>query len=188
MDEQPGTETPDRPARTSWWRRGAGLATLWVAVAVGAIVVGLLAVAAVGANLRDRGPVGAAAPTATTTSPTTETPASEEPTAETPTVSGTATSSTSLDPAADRIGKVVSGDFGEFEVACQGYYALGVAARPDEAAGWRVVEYDRGPDDDVDATFARAGESVEVEVYCLRGEPTVADLERKTRPDGDDDD
>jgi hypothetical protein len=68
-------------------------------------------------------------------------------------------------------------------VACQGLYALGVEARPDKQAGWRVVSYESGPDDDVDAVFANRDRSIEVEVYCNGSEPTIADLERNTLPD-----
>ena len=49
--------------------------------------------------------------------------------------------------------------------------------------GWRIVSYERGPDDDVDAVFSSRGRSVEVEVFCNQGEPTVSDLERNTLPD-----
>ena len=64
-----------------------------------------------------------------------------------------------------------------------GPYALGLDARPDRAAGWRVVSYETGPDDDVDAVFANRDRSIELEVFCNRGEPTVGDLERNTLPD-----
>ena len=59
-------------------------------------------------------------------------------------------------------------------------------SRPEPAPGWRIVSYETGPDDDVDAVFAKAAESIEIEVFCNRGIPTVADLERKTLPEGDD--
>ena len=48
------------------------------------------------------------------------------------------------------------------------------------AAGWRVISFERGPDDDVDAVFASGRRSVELEVFCNRGEPTLAELETKT--------
>ena len=56
---------------------------------------------------------------------------------------------------------------------------------PTSAAGWRVVSYETGPDDDIDAVFANKDRSIEIEVYCNRGEPTIGDLERNTLPEGD---
>lgn len=50
---------------------------------------------------------------------------------------------------------------------------------------WRIVSYERGPDDDVDAVFGNRLESVDLEVFCNRGEPTVAEIERNTLPDDD---
>ncbi len=40
-----------------------------------------------------------------------------------------------------------------------------------------------GPDDDVEAVFAQARRSVEIEVFCNRGEPTVAEIERNELPE-----
>ncbi len=60
------------------------------------------------------------------------------------------------------------------------------APRP-EAAGWRVVSWEKGPDDDVDAVFSDGRNSVDLEVFCNRGRPTVADLERNTLGDEGDD-
>ena len=37
----------------------------------------------------------------------------------------------------------------------------------------------------MDAVFANRGRSIEIEVYCNQGRPTVSDLERKTLPDDD---
>jgi len=47
------------------------------------------------------------------------------------------------------------------------------------------VSYEPGPDDDVDAVFANRGRSIELEVCCTRGEPTISEIERNTLPDGD---
>lgn len=123
-----------------------------------AVVVGVFAVSLVGATIRDRGPVGdevlgddALAQPAATPSPT--------------------------GPAVrDR----VTGEWGEFVVECRGTWAHGVAARPAEAEGWRVVSWEKGPDDDVDAVFSDGDSSVDLEVFCNRGRPTVAELERST--------
>ncbi len=79
----------------------------------------------------------------------------------------------------------ITEEFGVFVVECRGVVAYGIAVRPDTAAGWRVVSFERGPDDDVDAVFARQRESIEIEVFCNRGRPTVAELERNTLPDDD---
>ena len=54
---------------------------------------------------------------------------------------------------------------------------------PDEAGGWRTVSFETGPDDDVDAVFAKRDRSIEIEVFCNRGEPTVGEVERNTLPD-----
>ena len=56
-------------------------------------------------------------------------------------------------------------------MACRGAFALGLDVRPDEAAGWRTVSYETGPDDDVDAVFAQRDRSIEIEVFCNLGTP-----------------
>ena len=76
-------------------------------------------------------------------------------------------------------------EFGSFVVECRGIYAYGVGVVPDEAAGWRVVSFERGPDDDVDAVFTQARRSIDIEVFCNRGQPTVAELERNELPEDD---
>ena len=72
----------------------------------------------------------------------------------------------------------ITEEFGVLVVECRGVYAYGIEAQPDTAAGWDVVSFERGPDDDVDAVFVRASSSIDIEVFCNRGEPTVAELER----------
>ena len=52
-----------------------------------------------------------------------------------------------------------------------------------QAAGWRIVSWEKGPDDDVDAVFSDGRNSVDLEVFCNRGRPTVAELERNTLGD-----
>ena len=46
--------------------------------------------------------------------------------------------------------------------------------------GWRIVSWEKGPDDDVDAVFSDGRNSVDLEVFCNRGRPTLAELERNT--------
>ena len=74
-------------------------------------------------------------------------------------------------------------EFGGFLVECRGVAAYGIEARPDTAAGWRVVSFERGPDDDVDAVFSQDRRSIDIEVFCNRGEPTIAEVERNELPD-----
>lgn len=136
----------------------------WLVAAAVAMTIGTVAVSTVGATLRDRGPIGEEVPRQEARQETGE---------------GRAVT---LDRDAERVQRTVRDDFGEFDVVCQGLYAIGGETRPDRAAGWDVVSLEAGPDDDVDAVFARRGESIEVEVYCNRGVPTVADLERKRAP------
>jgi hypothetical protein len=151
-----------RPALGAW-----GLALGWVVAAALAVTIGVIAVTTVGASLRDRGPLGDEAARDTATLPDQDARPVE------------------VDPDAERVERTIVEEFGEFQVACQGLYATGLDARPDEAAGWRVVSYEAEPDDDVDAVFANDDRSIEIEVYCNRGEPTVGDLERNTLPDGE---
>jgi len=147
-------------ARHPW-----GYAAAWVLATVLAVVVGLVAVGLVGASVRGRGPLGS------DVSPLTDAQTRRE---------------VQLDPDATRVRRAVKGEWGSFVVECQGVYAFGRAARPDAAAGWRVVSYERGPDDDVDAVFSSGRRSVDLEVFCNRGSPTVAEIERNTLPNGED--
>lgn len=142
------------------WARPAGLVLGWIAVAALAITIGVVAVTTVGASLRGRGPLG----NEVVRSELQEAPAQ-------------------VDDTEPRIRRTIREEFGELDVACQGVYAVGIEARPDREAGWRTVSYETGPDDDVDAVFANQGRSIEVEVYCNRGEPTIAEIERNTLPD-----
>ena len=144
------------------WTRPAGLTALWAAAATLAVVVGVLAVTTVGDSLRDRGPIG---------NEVSRVELQE--------------GGARPDPSAPLVERTLREEFGEFDVACRGAYALGTAVRPDEAAGWSVVSFDKGPDDDVDAVLANRGRSIEIEVYCNRGEPTVSDVERNELPADD---
>ncbi|HQR27016.1 MAG TPA: hypothetical protein PLP61_08265 [Nocardioides sp.] len=137
--------------------RRVGYAALW-ALAVGlAIAVGLVAVSTVGAGIRGRGPLGT-------------TVGLDEP-----------NPTPRIDPDAPVRTREVSDFWGSFRVRCQDGFATGVRAAA--APGWKVVSYEEGPDDDVDAVFSRAARSVDLEVFCNRGEPTVGDLEINTLPD-----
>ena len=138
------------------------LAVGWVLAAVLAVTVGLVAVTTVGASMRGRGPLG------------------NEVVREDVQVQ-----SAEVDEGLPLVEHTFSEEFGELDVACQGLHALGLDARPDKAAGWRVVSYESGPDDDIDAVFANKNRSIEIEVYCNGGEPTIADLERNTLPVAD---
>lgn len=141
-------------------RRILGYVVAWIVAAAVAVTVGVVAVSSVGASVRDRGPLGNDVP-----------PAEQTEGASTP------------DPAAARVTRTVEDEFGTFDVACRGATAYGVAANP--ALGWRVVSYEQGPDDDVDAVFASGGRSIELEVYCNQGRPTIGDREVKTLPADD---
>ena len=88
-------------------------------------------------------------------------------------------------PQGPAVGDEVSGEWGTFVVECRDTYAYGVAARPDRAAGWRVVSWEKGPDDDVDAVFSDGRNSVDLEVFCNRGRPALAEIERNTLGDDD---
>lgn len=146
-------------------RQRIGFAAAWVVAAVTAITVGVTAVSGLGDQLRDRGPIG-----------NHELIGNQGSNPRTPTV----------DPDEPQIEKTFSGDFGEFDVACQGKFAFGVQARPDKAAGWRTISYEPGPDDDIDAVFSNGRRSQELEIYCNLGRPVLSELENNTIPNGDD--
>lgn len=150
----------DDTARRHRRRRIAGYVLAWLVAAAVAVTVGVVAVSTVGASVRDRGPLGNVVPDDE------ETVTSRAP-----------------DPAAPRVRRTVEDEFGAFEVQCRGVLAYGLEARP--ADGWRVVSYEEGPDDDVDAVFASGERTIEIEVYCNQGRPTIGDREVKTLPDDD---
>lgn len=141
------------------------LVGLWAGTTVLAVLVGVFAVSTVGATIRDRGPVGDEVARDTSIDPSG--PASV-PSPEGPTV-----------------GDAISGEWGSFDVECRDTWAYGVGVRPDKAAGWRVVSWEKGPDDDVDAVFSDGRNSVDLEVFCNRGRPTLAELERNTLGEDD---
>lgn len=127
---------------------------LWLLSVVVATGIALAAIGVVGDAARGRGPLGAEPLQDHDRSP--EDIASDAPTRT----------------------RDIRGGFGTFTVSCQGAYAVGERVSPDRSAGWRVLSYEPGPDDDVDAVFTRPGRSIEVEVFCNQGIPTVADIER----------
>jgi len=133
-------------------KRGVLLAIGWFAAVAVAVTVGVVTVSAVDASMRGRGPIGD----------------------EVLRSSASVTPSPTVD-ADNLVTDVISGDYGEFEVGCSGAFAVGIEARP--ADGWRLLSHDRGPDDDVDATFTDGTREAEVEVFCNQGRPTLADLE-----------
>lgn len=131
----------------------------WLLAASLAVTVGLVAVTSVGASMRGRGPLGNEA-------------------IRTAELNDDAV----VDPDDPVVRRSIDGDFGSFVVACQGTLASGVDTTTRE--GWRTISIEPGPDDDVEAVFARGDRSIEVEVFCNRGEPTVAEIERKVLPTG----
>lgn len=147
-------------------RRWAGYAVAWLVAAVAAVTVGVVAVTSVGASIRDRGP---------TVNEAVRTAQLEDQ------ADGT------LTPPADTeaVRSEIREEFGVFVVECQGVVASGI--RVDPAPGWRTVSYEQGPDDDVDAVFVQRRRSIEIEVYCARGEPVVADVEHNSLPEEDGD-
>jgi hypothetical protein len=139
-----------------------GWAAAWLLAAAASVAVGVLVVGQLRAENRDRGPIG-------DNELIRQAQLSQD--------------SATPDPQARVVRRALTEEFGVFVVECQGVYASGVEARPDEAAGWRTVSIETGPDDDVEAVFAQERRSVEIEVFCNRGRPTVAEIERNQLPD-----
>jgi hypothetical protein len=137
-------------------KRGLLYLGLWLVAVVAATGIALAAVGAVGDAARGRGPLGAEVMPLQDADPA-------------PSAVPTGLPGRTRD---------IQGEYGTFRVACDGPFASGVDVRADRAAGWSVLSYEKGPDDDVDAVFTQPGRSVEVEVYCNQGAPTVADVER----------
>ena len=131
---------------------------LWAATTAVAVLVGVFAVSTVGATIRDRGPVGDEVMRDSSVPP------SSVPTA----------------PEGPGVRDEIAGEWGAFDVECRDTWAYGVGVRPDKEAGWRIVSWEKGPDDDVDAVFSDGRNSVDLEVFCNQGRPTLAELERNT--------
>ena len=136
----------------------------WLLAAAASVTVGVVVMNQLGASNRDRGPIG-----------------DNELIRQAELTEGSATP----DPDAEAVRRSIDEEFGSFVVECRGVYAYGVEALPDESAGWRIVSFEHGPDDDVDAVFAQQRRSIDIEVFCNRGEPTVADIERNELPEDD---
>jgi hypothetical protein len=141
-------------------RRSTGYALAWLLATGVAVAVGISAVSTVGAQVRGRGPLGNEA-------------------VRTAQLEGASTP----DPTDATVRRTIEGEWGGFVVRCQGPIAFGDEARPARADGWRVVSYEGGPDDDVDAVFSNGRRSFDLEVFCNRGVPTVAEIEENTLPD-----
>lgn len=139
-------------------QRRVGYAVGWVVAVVLAVATGLLAVNAVGASILNRGPLGneVVRPGDLTEQP--------DPTA-----------ALAQLPKRKQTRKEFAGTFGRFEVECRGPWAFGISASP--ASGGRLLEYDRGPADDVEAKFTDGVRLTEVEVFCNRGKPVISDIE-----------
>lgn len=140
-----------------------GYVAAWLLAAGLAITVGLAAVSTVGASIRGRGPLGN----------------------EVIRDYGDPSQLPAADPDVPLQRALVEDEFGTFEVGCRGAVAYGLEALPDTPAGWRVISYEPGPDDDVDAVFSNRRRSIDLEVFCNRGEPTLAEVERNTLPEND---
>lgn len=139
------------------------LIALWAATTAVAVLVGVFAVSTVGATIRDRGPVGDEVMRDNSVAP-----------ASVP------------DPEGPGVRDEIAGEWGAFDVECRDTWAYGVGVRPDKDAGWRIVSWEKGPDDDVDAVFSDGRNSVDLEVFCNQGRPTLAELERNTLGEDDD--
>ena len=133
--------------------------SIWVVAVVVATAVGLAAVNLVGASVRGRGPLGDEVDRQADIG-----------------------SRVQQDPDAPTVRRTFGGVFGRFETACQGALALGERPEPNRTAGWRLVSYEPGPDDDVDVVFRNKVRSIELEVFCNRGRPTLAEVERNRLP------
>jgi hypothetical protein len=143
-------------------RRALAWSFAWLLAAAASVTVGVVVVTQLGASSRDRGPIG-----------------DNELIRQAELIEGAATP----DPGAPVVRRSMEEEFGSFVVECRGVYAYGVEVLPDEAGGWRVVSFERGPDDDVDAVFAQERRSIDIEVFCNRGEPTIAEVERNELPE-----
>ncbi len=145
-------------------RRLLGWGLAWVVAAVVAVVVGVVAVTSVGASIRGRGPLG-----------------------DNDAIRTAQLNSEAGSPGTDAepVRATIEDEFGSFVVECRGEFALGIEANPDTAAGWRTVSFEDRPDDDIDAVFANQGRSIDVEVFCNRGRPTVAEIEYNQLPEAD---
>lgn len=128
----------------------------WAAALVLFTGIGLVAVGSVGDAARGSGPLGAAVIRVDAPVP--------------PTVPATPP------PGLAEVRDELVHDFGTFTVGCHGPYAVGIGAKA--APGWQAVRFEPGPDDDVEVVFASDTELVELEAFCNRGRPEVAELDR----------
>lgn len=142
-------------------RRALGFALGWLAAVVVAVAVALVAVTTVDDSLQGRGPLGEGLDDL------------PEPRSVQEQIEGL-----------PQVVREIRGEYGVFEVACQGAYARGISANA--ADGWRVVSFEPGPDDDVDAVFSSRARSADLEVFCNQGEPQV-EIEHNELPDNDPD-
>lgn len=133
-----------------------GLGIAWLVATAAAVALGVLAVTTAGASLLGRGPLGDDVDPAPVTVSRTPSPSAGAPV----------------------VSDAITGEWGRFDVECRDTFAYGVAVEP--ATGWRVISWEKGPDDDVDAVFSDGANSVDLEVFCNRGRPTLAEIERNT--------
>ena len=137
------------------------LVAAWLVAALVAVAVGVVAVTALGGRLSDRGPQGDN---------------------ELVRSSGVVAATPTPDPNDPVVEETFSSDFGQFVVACQGQFAVGIEALPDRSEGWRTISYEPGPDDDIDAVFSNGKRSQELEIYCNLGRPVLDEIENNTIP------
>jgi hypothetical protein len=135
--------------RTSWYFVG------WLAAVVVATIVGLLVVRTVGDTVRAGRPLGQDFDKA---------------------IEAAASPATSPSPATRVVEAELTGEYGIFQVSCQGPFARGISVSA--APGWKAVSFERGPEADVDASFIGSSQLIEVEAFCNAGIPQVAEIER----------
>jgi hypothetical protein len=140
-------------------RRFLLYSALWLVTVAVATGIAVAAISAVGEAARGRGPLGQAIEPLPANGP-------EPDVVDVPAPDGT------------EVRQTIRGPYGAFVVSCRGPYAVGEEVRPARAGGWRTLSFEPGPDDDVDAIFANRRGTVEIEVFCDQGRPTVGDIER----------
>lgn len=143
--------------------QGLALAVTWLVAVVLSTGIGLLAVNSVGDAASNRGPLGP------------DTLVVERP------VRGSAAPTAVA--GGTEVVKEFRYEFGSFTVACTGPFVRYLDAEAER--GWTLDSYKPGPDDDVEIVFGGRDQIVEVELFCNRGVPDQAELNRQTRVNRD---
>ncbi|MEU6073374.1 septum formation initiator [Micromonospora sp. NPDC047074] len=152
----------------------------WLATAVLATLIGLAAIRLVGESIagtpggvlsQDEIEHALASPEPNATAPTGPPPSGAPPS---PTASGSAgpvaPSATGSAQPGVRRAFATTGGTAVAECGPDGVRLVSWAP----AQGYRVSEYDRGPDDDVEVTFTGPGGEFELQVHCVGGEPVAS--------------